>query len=210
MCALADKAWYGSAQQLPTDSESCQASCGITHHAMHGWWVTLTRSVLLPLVLQLHEGNNSLSWGLVIFTVDSEEDLSAMRRALAEQVSFFEADLAGFTTIRGYQEAASLAAQTPTDAKSAGLDIPYRVLRELPANYVSDLFESDWTASVHAEVCLIPYDSIPCGMPCGNTVHIFGQSPNGPVQTPVCVLVCRQWRLKSTHCVGNTAAACSW
>jgi hypothetical protein len=123
------------------------------------WHRTTPSLPLLPLVLQLHQGNNSLSWGLVTFTVDSDEDLSAMRKALADQVSFFEADLAGFTTIRGYQEAAALASQAPSDAKTAGFNIPYRVLRELPAraaNYVSDPFESDWTTSVHAEVGQIP------------------------------------------------------
>jgi hypothetical protein len=99
----------------------------------------------LLLFLKLHDGNNSLSWGLLTFTVDTDEDLSAMRQALAEQVSFFEADLAGFTTIRGYQEAAGLARQTAPSAQGAGFEIPYRVLQEYP-------WDPDWTQGTHAEV----------------------------------------------------------
>lgn len=76
-------------------------------------------------LLQLRRSTNSssLSWGLMTLTVVSQDDLEAMREALKDYITFFEADLTGFTTIRALRDAAS---------KGIGSDIEYRTLQELP------------------------------------------------------------------------------
>lgn len=58
---------------------------------------------------------------MVTFTVQSPDDLKAMREALKNHLQWIEADLTGFTSIRALHEATS---------RIGGFDIEYRQLRE--------------------------------------------------------------------------------
>jgi hypothetical protein len=80
------------------------------------------RSDAAVMLLQLRHTGNRLTWGLVTFTVQSAEDLKAMREALKDHIEWFEVDLTGFTTIRSLHDAA---------IHGSGFDIKYQRLREI-------------------------------------------------------------------------------
>lgn len=106
--------------------------------------------------------NSSLSWGLMTLTVDSQDDLEAMREALKDYITFFEADLTGFTTIRALRDAAS---------KGIGSGIEYRVLQELP-------WDEEW------------YDSSGSGVEVSGRSRLLLEAPRGCLKQPAAGLHC--------------------
>jgi hypothetical protein len=87
------------------------------------------------MLLQLRHTGNRLTWGLVTFTVQSAEDLKAMREALKDHVEWFETDLTGFTTIRSLNDAAS---------QGSGFDIKYQHVREILGDGASAADRASW------------------------------------------------------------------
>jgi hypothetical protein len=129
-------------------------------------------------------------------TVESQDDLKAMRDALKDYITFFEADLTGFTTIRALRDAAS---------QGIGSEIEYRALQELP-------WDEDWFGGARSTVEVSCRRGGPgpgrsrilqeasarlleaaCRRPCSVGLHHnSGAAPSWSTHCPVCTLLSQE------------------